>query len=71
MLPLFERQDLMEMTNLDVPLHTLYRLEPKPYGVVLQKFRYDPDLDELVAEEAGPSVVSNRPAGYAAKPLPA
>lgn len=52
------------MTNLDVPLHTLYRLEPKPYGVVLQKFRYDPELDELVAEEDGPSIASLRPAGY-------
>lgn len=57
------------MTNLDVPLHTLYRLEPKPYGVVLQKFRYDPDLDMLVPEETGPKVVSNRPAEYDASKL--
>jgi len=59
----------VEMTNLDVPLHTLYRLEPKPYGVVLQKFRYDPDADELVPEDSG-SVVSNRPAGYDAAKAP-
>ncbi|KAI9027883.1 6-phosphofructo-2-kinase [Hyaloraphidium curvatum] len=70
LLAYFTGMDLVEMTNLDVPLHTLYRLEPKPYGVVLQKFRYDPTVDELVPEDSGPSVVSNRPAGYEAAKVP-
>ncbi|KZF20756.1 bifunctional 6-phosphofructo-2-kinase/fructose-2,6-bisphosphate 2-phosphatase [Xylona heveae TC161] len=34
-----------EVANLDVPLGTLYMLEPKPYGVDFQAYRYNHDTD--------------------------
>ncbi|KAI9156066.1 Fructose-2,6-bisphosphatase [Blastocladiella emersonii ATCC 22665] len=37
-----------EMPRLEVPLHHLYALQPRPYGTELVRFRYDPDLDEIV-----------------------
>ncbi|TPX33706.1 hypothetical protein SmJEL517_g03443 [Synchytrium microbalum] len=38
---------LEEMPNLDVPLHTLYCLKPKPYGADLVKYQYDEETDEF------------------------
>ncbi|KAI9143649.1 6-phosphofructo-2-kinase-domain-containing protein [Paraphysoderma sedebokerense] len=42
---------LEEMTVLDVPLHTLYALKPKPYGTELQKWKYLVDKDEFIQVE--------------------
>ncbi|KAL7750028.1 6-phosphofructo-2-kinase [Sorochytrium milnesiophthora] len=42
---------LEEMPTMDVPLHTLYALNPKPYGTDLEKYAYDPDADTFVKVE--------------------
>ncbi|KAK2755724.1 hypothetical protein FQN54_005874 [Arachnomyces sp. PD_36] len=34
-----------EVADLDVPLGTLYMLEPKPYGVEFKGYRYNPETD--------------------------
>ncbi|KAJ3195524.1 hypothetical protein HK101_011888 [Irineochytrium annulatum] len=42
---------LEEMTTLNVPLHTLYRLRPMPYGAEVIKYEWNPTTDEF--EEIG------------------
>ncbi|RIA85423.1 6-phosphofructo-2-kinase-domain-containing protein [Glomus cerebriforme] len=34
-----------KVPNMDVPLHTIYCLQPKPYGTELTKWKYDDDQD--------------------------
>ncbi|TPX43140.1 hypothetical protein SeMB42_g03412 [Synchytrium endobioticum] len=41
---------LDQMPNLDVPLHTLYCLKPKPYGADLVKYKYNEQTDEFEAD---------------------
>ncbi|KAJ3106149.1 hypothetical protein HDU97_006966 [Phlyctochytrium planicorne] len=38
---------LAEMTTLSVPLHTLYRVKPTPYGADLIKYEWNPITDEF------------------------
>ncbi|KAJ3216144.1 hypothetical protein HDU67_009871 [Dinochytrium kinnereticum] len=38
---------LEQMTHLGVPLHTLYRLQPTPYGADLIKYEWNPITDEF------------------------
>ncbi|KAI8801752.1 6-phosphofructo-2-kinase-domain-containing protein [Cladochytrium replicatum] len=39
---------LEEMPNKQIPLHTVYCLQPKPYGADLVKYKYDGDTDDFV-----------------------
>ncbi|KAJ3395860.1 hypothetical protein HDU92_004706 [Lobulomyces angularis] len=39
--------ELKEMPNLNVPLHTVYKIEPTPYGANLTKYFYDVDADNF------------------------
>ncbi len=41
---------LVEMTNTPIPLHTLFCIQPKPYGADLTKFVLDPKTGKLVEE---------------------
>ncbi|KAI8802329.1 6-phosphofructo-2-kinase-domain-containing protein [Cladochytrium replicatum] len=45
---------LEEMPNKQIPLHTVYCLQPKPYGADLVKYQYDADTDDFV--DVGSSV---------------
>ncbi|KAJ3118906.1 hypothetical protein HDU96_006557 [Phlyctochytrium bullatum] len=38
---------LQDMTTLSVPLHTLYRLSPTPYGADLVKYEWNPITDDF------------------------
>lgn len=40
--------DMGRMTTLEVPLHTVFKLTPKPYGTEFQRFSYDADRDTFV-----------------------
>jgi hypothetical protein len=35
------------MTTLEVPLHTIYSLNPTPYGCVVKKYQYHSETDEF------------------------
>ncbi|KAM3580453.1 6-phosphofructo-2-kinase [Umbelopsis sp. WA50703] len=37
-----------EMPHMDVPIHSVYELRPKPYGTELKKWQYDPEKDEFI-----------------------
>ncbi|KAI9344250.1 6-phosphofructo-2-kinase-domain-containing protein [Obelidium mucronatum] len=39
---------LDEMPTMTVPLHTLYKVTPKPYGAVLEVYQWDAETDEMV-----------------------
>lgn len=43
--------DRVKMPEMDVPLHTLYCVEPKPHGTLVTKYRYLEDEDCFVKEE--------------------
>ncbi|GJJ73120.1 hypothetical protein EMPS_05478 [Entomortierella parvispora] len=43
--------DRVKMPEMDVPLHMLYCVEPKPHGTVVTKYRYLEDKDCFVKEE--------------------
>jgi len=45
----FIGQPLDQMPTLNIPLHTLYCLEPTPYGCDLKKYRYDSEKDQFEA----------------------
>ncbi|KAG2173214.1 hypothetical protein INT43_004588 [Umbelopsis isabellina] len=36
-----------EMPHMDVPIHTVYELRPKPYGTELKKWQYNPEKDDF------------------------
>ncbi|KAI8899793.1 6-phosphofructo-2-kinase-domain-containing protein [Globomyces pollinis-pini] len=38
---------LQDVPKVDVPLHTLYKLEPKPYGADLKRYVYNPQTKEI------------------------
>ncbi|OAQ26995.1 bifunctional 6-phosphofructo-2-kinase/fructose-2,6-bisphosphate 2-phosphatase [Linnemannia elongata AG-77] len=42
--------DRSKMPEMDVHLHTLYCVEPKPHGTVVRKYRWDEELDWFVEE---------------------
>ncbi|KAG0048048.1 hypothetical protein BGZ89_004715 [Linnemannia elongata] len=42
--------DRSKMPEMDVHLHTLYCVEPKPHGTVVKKYRWDEELDWFVEE---------------------
>ncbi|KAF9919172.1 hypothetical protein FBU30_011138 [Linnemannia zychae] len=42
--------DRSKMPEMDVQLHTLYCVEPKPHGTTVRKYRWDEDLDWFVEE---------------------
>ncbi|KAK3846776.1 MAG: 6-phosphofructo-2-kinase-domain-containing protein [Linnemannia gamsii] len=44
--------DRSKMPEMDVHLHTLYCVEPKPHGTVVKKYRWDEELDWFVEEPA-------------------
>jgi len=49
----FTTVPLETMPNVQVPLHTLYRLRPKPYGADLTIYKYNPQtewFDEIKQE---------------------
>ncbi|ORY48558.1 bifunctional 6-phosphofructo-2-kinase/fructose-2,6-bisphosphate 2-phosphatase [Rhizoclosmatium globosum] len=39
---------LEEMPTMTVPLHTLYKVTPKPYGAEVQVYQWDAETDEMV-----------------------
>ncbi|KAJ3020906.1 UNVERIFIED_CONTAM: hypothetical protein HDU68_009906 [Siphonaria sp. JEL0065] len=39
---------LDEMPTMTVPLHTLYKVTPKPYGAALEVYQWDAETDEMV-----------------------
>ncbi|KNE72425.1 hypothetical protein AMAG_20515 [Allomyces macrogynus ATCC 38327] len=39
---------LADAPKLEVPLHDLYALRPRPYGTEVIRFRYDEERDEMV-----------------------
>ncbi|KAI8614301.1 6-phosphofructo-2-kinase-domain-containing protein [Chytriomyces sp. MP71] len=39
---------LEEMPTMAVPLHTLYKVSPKPYGADVSVFHWNPETDEMV-----------------------
>ncbi|KAI8057220.1 6-phosphofructo-2-kinase-domain-containing protein [Syncephalis plumigaleata] len=41
---------LDRMVNMVVPLHTVYCIEPKPFGAVLRRFRYHAETDSFTEE---------------------
>lgn len=47
LLAYFTGIDLQEMPSLNIPLHTLYCLKPKPYGAELIKYRYNSMTDSF------------------------
>ena len=47
LLAYFTGIDLQEMPSLNIPLHTLYCLKPKPYGAELLKYRYNSMTDSF------------------------
>lgn len=38
---------LGEMPNIEIPLHTLYRIQPKPYGADLVRYQYNEEFDRF------------------------
>jgi len=40
-----------DVASLDVPLGTLYMLEPKPYGVEFNVYQYDPNSERFHHQE--------------------
>ncbi|CAO3668877.1 unnamed protein product [Umbelopsis vinacea] len=36
-----------EMPHMDVPIHSVYELRPKPYGTELKKWQYDEETDDF------------------------
>ncbi|KAH8548212.1 6-phosphofructo-2-kinase-domain-containing protein [Umbelopsis sp. PMI_123] len=36
-----------EMPHMDVPIHSVYELHPKPYGTELKKWQYDEETDDF------------------------
>jgi 6-phosphofructo-2-kinase len=59
LLSYFTGMDLLEMTELEVPLHTIFMLEPLPYGVVLKRFTYDEVQDTFFSQTDGELASSN------------
>ncbi|CAG8650174.1 9692_t:CDS:10 [Funneliformis mosseae] len=40
-----------KVPNMEVPLHTIYCLQPKPYGTELKKWKYDEEKDDFFPVE--------------------
>ncbi|KAJ3071788.1 hypothetical protein HDU98_004792 [Podochytrium sp. JEL0797] len=39
---------LIQMPTIDIPIHTLYKLTPKPYGADVEVYQWDSETDEMV-----------------------
>ncbi len=47
LLSYFSGLSLHDLHRIQVPLHTLYKLEPKPYGSELTRYHYNPDTKRI------------------------